>query len=523
VWHAVTGISFVAFRVLQWFAEFLCFSSRAYDRVFHLEYNYHKLFAQGLQKTAEDTALKSPAELDTRSFMWTFDCLDEDHELERFFSSLPGFRSSKVVRDPLLSLTADQKWTPYESFDGFLDRTFSSDLLPAPVKTRRAMICVKAIDPHITGAYSILDRILSKYQYSDPLATEIVQVARGWGTPMTEDATLYSEAIISMIIARVQLRDESWFNLASNALGVPEDVLRDYAIHGDSLSLAILIHVARVQFNHLVTENPWPYSKFAFVLEATSKFNVLDTSPDLQHDFCALWNRIVLKAQNDDDQTLASFVLVPIRHIYISLHQDTDSAPTRFSASTGDRDQTLKEPSSYPVCNIPGHHLNSTAHIKDHPAPTTMVGAVPDDHDSAMPVSSFLASSPHTPFSSTLAPLPVHEALPDVLPVSVSSQPIHQVNTECLHIPAAFPNTVTTREVHRGIDASPRTAHLSTSETSAYTLPPESKSSTFSPGAAVSHTVSGDLNVPSSVSPSPVLDDNSLQVCCCFRLRRDQI
>ncbi|KAN0139070.1 hypothetical protein V8E53_003072 [Lactarius tabidus] len=499
VWHAVTGISFAAFRVLQWFSAFLCFSSRTYDRVFHLEYNYHQLFAQGLQKTAEDTALKSPAELDARSFMWTFDCLDEDHELERFFSGLSGFRSSKVVRDPLLSLTADQKWTLYEAFDGLLDRTFSSELLPAPVKTRRAMICAKAMDPHVTGAYSILNKILSKYQYRGPLATEILQVVSGWGAPMTEDAALYSEAIISMIVARVRPRDDSWFILASNALGVPEAVLRDYATDGDSLSLAILIHAARLQFNYLVTENPWPYKKFAVVLEAASRFNVLDTSPELQRDFCALWNRIVLKAQNDDDQTLASFVLVPIRHIYISLHQDTDSAPTRFCASTGDRDQTLKEPSSYPLCNVPGNHLNSTAHIHDDPVPTTMACAVPDVHDNATPVPSFLASSPQTPFSSTLTPLPVHEALPDALLVPVSSLPVHQVTTESPHIPAAFPKTVTTHAIHRGIDASPRTAHLSTSETLAYTLPPESKSSTFSPDAmhaAVSHTVSGDLNVP---------------------------
>ena len=407
VWHAVTGMSFVVFRVLQWLSCFLCFDSRAYDRVFHLEYDYHKLFAQGLQKTAEETALKSPSEVDTRSFMWTFDCLDEDHELVRFFSSLPGFRSSKVVRDPLPSLTAEQKWKLYEALDGLLDRTFSSDLLPSPVKTRRAMICAKAIDSHITGAYSILDRILSQYQYSGPLATEIVQVARGWRTPMTEDAALYSQAITSMIIARVKPRDNSWFILASNALGVSETVLRDHAIHGDSLSLIILIHIVRLQFNHLVMKSPWPHSKFSLVLEAASRFNVLDTSPQLQRNFCTLWNQIVLKAQHDDDHALASFVLGRIRHIYIALHQDTDSAPTRFSASTGDRDQTLKEPSSYPVCKVLEHHLNPAARIHDDNTPTNSTRAVPDNHDNATLVPSFLASSPQTPFSPSTAPFPV--------------------------------------------------------------------------------------------------------------------
>ena len=485
VWHAVTGMSFVVFRVLQWLSCFLCFDSRAYDRVFHLEYDYHKLFAQGLQKTAEETALKSPSEVDTRSFMWTFDCLDEDHELVRFFSSLPGFRSSKVVRDPLPSLTAEQKWKLYEALDGLLDRTFSSDLLPSPVKTRRAMICAKAIDSHITGAYSILDRILSQYQYSGPLATEIVQVARGWRTPMTEDAALYSQAITSMIIARVKPRDNSWFILASNALGVSETVLRDHAIHGDSLSLIILIHIVRLQFNHLVMKSPWPHSKFSLVLEAASKFDVLDTSPELQRDFCALWNQIVLRAQHDDDQALASFVLGRIRHIYIALHQDTGSTPTRFSASTGDRDQTLKEPSSYPVCKVLEHHLNSAARIHDDNDPTNLTSAVPDNHDNATLVPSFLASSPHTPFSPSTAPFPVDEAL--TLLDSVSSQLIHQVPTECLCIPTTLPNTVTqaTRATHRGMDASPRTTHLFTSETSAYTFPAGSKSPISPPNAVV--------------------------------------
>ena len=62
-----------------------------------------------MEKTIEETALNSPSEINTRAFMWTFDCLDEDHELERFYSSLPGYRSSKVVDDPLPNLSKDEK------------------------------------------------------------------------------------------------------------------------------------------------------------------------------------------------------------------------------------------------------------------------------------------------------------------------------------------------------------------------------------------------------------------------------
>ena len=61
---------------------------------------------------------------DTRAFMWTYDRLDEDHELEHFFS---GFRSSKVVIDridPLPSLTEEGMRKLYSTLRGSLDRTF---------------------------------------------------------------------------------------------------------------------------------------------------------------------------------------------------------------------------------------------------------------------------------------------------------------------------------------------------------------------------------------------------------------
>src|SRR5260370_25519554 len=109
-----------------------------------------------MQKTVEETALNSPSEIDTRVFLRTFDSMDEDHDLERFFSGLPGFRSSKVAEDPLPSLTEERKAGLFMALIGLLDRTFSSDLLPEPVKNRRAIICAKAVDPaHTTKAYNV--------------------------------------------------------------------------------------------------------------------------------------------------------------------------------------------------------------------------------------------------------------------------------------------------------------------------------------------------------------------------------
>ncbi len=106
-------------------------------------------------------------------------------------------------------------------------------------------------------AFNVLDRMLSKYQYSGPLAAEIMQIVRGWGSSKGEETILVAQATVSSIVARVQPRNDSWFILAPNILGVPESVLRDYAANGDSLSLAILIHVTRQQFS-LYWKWSWP-------------------------------------------------------------------------------------------------------------------------------------------------------------------------------------------------------------------------------------------------------------------------
>ena len=99
VWHFTLGMRYLTFRVLEWITlYFICFSGETWDRLRRRAKNYGRLIAQGMRKMAEQTAFNSPSEIDTRALMWTFNCLDEDHELERFFAGLPGFRGSKMVQ-----------------------------------------------------------------------------------------------------------------------------------------------------------------------------------------------------------------------------------------------------------------------------------------------------------------------------------------------------------------------------------------------------------------------------------------
>ena len=507
-WHIVTGILYITFQVLR---KLTCLSWYTRNRFHYLARSYGQRLVQGMQKTIEDTALNSPSEIDTRAFLWTFDSSDEDHELEHFFSGLPGLRSSKVVEDPMPNLTEEKKEGLFEALSGLLNSTFSSDLLPEPVKNRRALICMKAIDPaHTPEALGVLNRILSKYQYGDPLVAEILLIVRGWEINVDRDATLDAKATFSKILARVEPHDYSWLILASKSLGVPETVLRDYIARGDSLSLAVLVHVTRQQFIYF-RKLSWPWYESWEVLEAASEFNVRDTLPELQYEFCALWNQVVSKAQNDDDWQMALYTLGRIRNVYIALHQGTDSAPTHFSASTGDWDNILVVPSSYPLCNVPCHHPDLT-HIHNNSTPATFARAVSHDHDDTPPVPSFLTSSPDIPSLSAHASPRIDGSLTDpppcdnIISVSVSLQPIDQTTTGSCRIPATSPNPVNTRLTLGSI----HTVHLSTPEPPESSPLPMSKASTSLPDAvAVEYTPFGrtpSLGVPLS-HPIQVLDD----------------
>ena len=519
MWHVVNRALFFVYLFLRWFNWSVRYRRHSFHRFRDLENSYRKSLAQGMQKTAEETALNMSSEIDTRAFMRTFDCLDEDHELERFFSGLPGFRSSKVVKDPLPSLTEEGILKLYWALRGLLDRSFSSDFLPAPIKDRRALICAKAVDPEHTPVDTPFDRelkpttlhilnvILSKYQHSGPVATGIAKVLRGWGNRVDEDKIVYAHLFNCKVLATSQApHDDSWYNFVSDELRLPETSLRDSASHGDSLSLVILIHVVRQLFSHFRKLSRLQKDNFSFVLANASHFDAKDTSSELQHKFCALWNQIVNEVQDGNDRRMAELILGRIRNIFLALHQDTDSAPTQFSASTGDWDVILEEPSSYPLCKVSDHSSDSRPSIHDDGVSSILACAIRRDPNNTAFVPS--TPGPDPPSSSTHALLPDDQKYTDATPldnlsVPVSTQVVGQTTTEGRRIPTISLSPV--------IEPSRTTQPLTSSPS------PKSNASTSQPvDIAVGQTTlsrahSGDLNVRSS--PSMPVRDATLPTC----------
>ena len=392
-------------------------------------------FLVAIEKTAP--SLKSPPDLDTRALMWTFGRLDEDHELVRFFSGLPGFHTSKVVN--LHGLTDEQKLEIFTAIIGFLDRTFSSDFLSDQVKRQRTDICEKAID--LVDTRKAFPRIVrglaSANWYNEPVlgpvqSTEIVQFVRRLGNRKGKNTTTpVIRALFSIAVARVQRHDDSWFILASDEMAIPEAVLRSHAAHGDSLSLVILIHIFRQQFTYL-RKASWPCWGVARALISASKFDVQDTSPELQHEFCALWNQTVRTAQNGNSWNIAWYILNTVRCVYIALHQGTDSAPSDLL-----------------LCNVPSHILPETA-------PTTFPPTV-QEHDDMLDIPSL--TSPDAPSSSVPAPPHVDENPAAVPPLDNSHHTHQPVDTVPLSLTSLDPFNAGAIQVvvASAIDSTPET------------------------------------------------------------------
>ena len=198
------------------------------------------------------------------------------------------FPRLQTVQRTLHYLIDRQKPRLLEAVITIWGRSFSSNVLPDQVKFQRASICAGVVDLIVfPGAFPcISSRHVSEDLYRPMQSTEVVSFVRHRGQSRGRRYASRAGPIFHCY-RRVQRHDDSGFTLASNELGIPESVLREYATHGHNLSFAILIYITRQQLTHIRNPSWLPFS-ISRVLGAALKFNVQDTSPELQHEFCVL-------------------------------------------------------------------------------------------------------------------------------------------------------------------------------------------------------------------------------------------
>ena len=345
-WYLLTGGRFVLFRLL-WSIASRCDlrnPHRRSSRIFQWIYWLPNL--RSMERTLEATALNAVSGIDEYALMLTYESLDEDHELEQFFAGIPGFCSSKVVRDPQSSLEFLRRWRLSSGLGGFLERTWSSNLISESIKIRRLVICVRAIDAaHISnGAHEVLHEFF-RHRPALFQSVELGHSLISWSNNDDRKTAFFAQGIIACIIANVPQRNERWFSLTMHHLGIPEPVLRSYLDHGDSVLHANLIHTTRqfVQNFFKASWDSFPVSLFGLL---QSNYNVRDTLPELQHGFCRLWNEIVEKRRYKEHVVLSG-ILRNLYPIYLALH----GGPAEIT--------------QYGLCSTPSHLIDSTSNSNE--------------------------------------------------------------------------------------------------------------------------------------------------------------
>jgi hypothetical protein len=333
-----------------------------------------------LEATPEITpAINWSSEIDLRILDWTMDALGEDDSLENFFAAIPGFFTSRVVKNLHKPLSSMMRSKFVDTLTGFCERTLLSNSVTEEIKTRRLLLCINVTkticDSH--DIERIVDRLMRLHFDQVPQSIQTAQILSCWCTAGETLGSLHARHLLASILLSVRERDNRWIALAKEQLGLSKRILLDSIAHGDdSVLLAIFIHMARQVIR--ISPSNWK------ILSKFSEFDIHNTLPGLQNEFCALWNTIVMRArrdnhENEDDESEDDEseddeiedghghtyinILRDFRPVYIALHQNTDAAPTVFFTSADDNNHVLNDLRSYPLCIISTHHSNCTAHF----------------------------------------------------------------------------------------------------------------------------------------------------------------
>ena len=359
----LTGIRSCFFRFIERFPRlvvpFICLlnSNRA-------EVHLGGFFSHSMTKTAERFAYQLDSEIDYESLLWTFSSLEEDTEFEQFFEGVPGLCSSKAVPNALVGVIKRHEKRFSSALIGLMHRTLSSNLISESVKRRRIKICIKVLDvTSLVGPWWILRRVLLGDWQKFLQYTDFGLFLKNWKSITHAVTHFYAECVAAATISSVSQRDDRWLQLASGPLDASKrHLLHNHFANYDNILLVNTISIVRWTIQ-TYSGSPERHRSDILgastnTLESLRKLDVSKTLPELQGEFCAVWNQLVELAQNDKREYIvcvAKTTLKNIRKLYIMLHKGTSAYPTAFSGTTDDADSVLDDPNSYCTCSLAGH------------------------------------------------------------------------------------------------------------------------------------------------------------------------
>jgi hypothetical protein len=339
-WFPYATIQYVIFSVLALVTD-SCGCFQIWLRCEGLRDRYSDRMVVGVETIAEEIVEEQSSKIDVGILGWTLSALGDDDSLEKFFEAIPGLFHSMLVKDLERDFTGTLLETFWRALNGFMGRTWSSNSVTEPVRSRRDIIC-RDIISLIPCPDDIIRHDLRFHFDQAPLSIERLRALSRWRTNKDYYVAGYALIRVTKLLVSMQERDDDWIMFASEVYGLAAQDLRDnIALAGDSLFLALAIYVYRktIHSDRMELFGELPY------------FDIRHTLPGLQHDFCTVWNELVQAARNHPNQPYypPSTVLHGIRHLYVALHQGTDIAPAASFR--------------YPLCDVAGHRPDSPASV----------------------------------------------------------------------------------------------------------------------------------------------------------------
>jgi len=238
----------------------------------------------GLDKEMESYAYGSSWQIDARALSWAFDFADEEVELEQIIASIPGFYKSSLVKEPQrILLEASEKISG--AILQLMGRSLSSDLVNEAQRKQRSRMCLKVLEIHPDLQRATFQQALSL------IGTDVFK----WielGTLADQHNSFEAKSFMALVTAHTRGLSLLAMNLQ---LGLSEPITQDHLPQGDDLLFSNLLNlVLWMLFHHDSVRNS-DVEVVEKVLTALQRFdsNVTNTAPELQHQFCSMWNVIL--------------------------------------------------------------------------------------------------------------------------------------------------------------------------------------------------------------------------------------
>ena len=211
---------------------------------------------------------------------------------------------------------------------------------------------------------------------------------RRWRDINDNITSFYAQCVAALTISTVPHRDERWYELASGLRSASNPLLKRYLANGDSILLAYAIYITRqtvrTYSGSVESHREDILGASGKTLERICDFDIQSTLPELQHELCDLWNRLVHAAQTMTNQHPHYIIgcmttLKNIRKSFIALHGSPNTRSAAEFNAVDDWDPVLDNPMFYPMCTDDSHSHSSPAmdFQFDEPPPSDLTGTTP--------------------------------------------------------------------------------------------------------------------------------------------------